>query len=149
MEEALGAPGRRRAAVVDVTDTVRAAGGVVTRRGADGLEVVVVHRLSYGDWTFPKGKLHEGENEEDAALREVEEETSLRCRLGRELGSTRYHDSQGRSKTVRYWQMTVAEGELEPANEIDAARWSPLEEARELLTYERDVTILDLLEPAA
>jgi 8-oxo-dGTP diphosphatase len=119
----------------------------VTRRGAGGaVEVVVVHRVTYGDWTFPKGKLHEGETEEEAALREVEEETSLRCRLGRELGSTRYHDSRGRPKTVRYWEMSVAEGELEPANEIDAARWSPLEEARALLTYERDVTILDLLE---
>jgi 8-oxo-dGTP diphosphatase len=132
---------------VDVTEVVRAAGGVVTRRSADGaLEVVVVHRVSYGDWTFPKGKLHEGETEEEAALREVEEETSLRCRLERELGSTRYADSRRRPKTVRYWEMSVIEGDLEPANEIDAARWAPLEEARDLLTYDRDVTILDLLE---
>ncbi len=135
---------------MDVTEAVRAAGGVVTRQGAGGgAEVVVVHRASYADWTFPKGKLHAGETEEEAALREVEEETSLRCRLGRELGTTRYHDSRGRPKTVRYWEMTIVGGELEPANEIDAARWSPLPEARRLLTYDRDVAILDLLEPEA
>lgn len=135
---------------MDVTDAVRAAGGVVTRRStAGGIDVVVVHRLSYGDWTFPKGKLHEGETEEEAALREVEEETSLRCRLERELGSTRYHDARGRPKTVRYWEMSLLEGELEAANEIDDARWSSIEEARTLLTYDRDVTLLDLLEESA
>ena len=132
---------------MDVTEAVRAAGGVVSRRTEGGeTEVVVVHRASYADWTFPKGKLHEGESEEQAALREVEEETTLRCRLGRELGSTRYHDSQGRPKTVRYWEMTTLEGELEPANEIDAARWASLDEARSLLTYERDIGLLDRLE---
>jgi 8-oxo-dGTP diphosphatase len=135
---------------VDVTEPVRAAGGVVTRRVPGGeLEVVVVHRVSYADWTFPKGKLDEGESEEDAALREVEEETSLRCRLVRELGSTRYHDSRGRPKTVRYWQMEPVEGKLEPAHEIDAARWSSLGEARSLLTYDRDISLLDLLEESA
>ena len=135
---------------MDVTEVVRAAGGVVTRQSAGGgIEVVVVHRLSYGDWTFPKGKLHDGETEEEAALREVEEETSLRCRLERELGSTRYHDSRGRTKTVRYWEMSAVGGELEPANEIDAARWSALGDARRLLTYDRDVAILDLLEELA
>lgn len=135
---------------MDVTNGVRAAGGIVTRRSAaGGIDLVVVHRLSYGDWTFPKGKLHEGETDEEAALREVEEETSLRCRLERELGSTRYHDSRGRPKTVRYWEMSVLEGELEPANEIDDARWSSVEEARTLLTYDRDVTLLDLLEETA
>jgi 8-oxo-dGTP diphosphatase len=131
---------------MDVTEAVRAAGGVVSRRGPDGeIEVVVVHRASYGDWTFPKGKLHEGESEEAAALREVEEETSLRCSLERELGSTRYHDSRGRPKTVRYWEMTAIEGEPTAANEIDAARWASLVEARSLLTYPRDVALLDAL----
>jgi 8-oxo-dGTP pyrophosphatase MutT (NUDIX family) len=132
---------------MDVTEAVRAAGGVVTRHALErGLELVVVHRASYGDWTFPKGKLHEGETEEEAALREVEEETSLRCGLGREIGTTRYHDARGRPKTVRYWEMAPLEGELEPANEIDAARWLSLEEARALLTYDRDVALLDVLE---
>ena len=131
---------------MDVTEAVRAAGGVVTRTRDGETEVVVVHRISYGDWTFPKGKLHEGEGEEEAALREVEEETSLRCRIEHELGSTRYHDSQGRPKTVRYWHMSVVDGELQPANEIDAARWASPREARALLTYDRDIALLDQLE---
>ena len=130
---------------MEVSSAVRAAGGVVTRRAGDAVEVVVVHRHAYRDWTFPKGKLHDGESDEEAALREVEEETSLRCRLGRELGYTRYRDSRGRPKTVRYWEMTPVEGALEPANEIDEARWLPLDAARALLTYDRDQGILDAL----
>ena len=131
---------------MDVTEIVRAAGGVVTRGAGDELEVVVVHRSVYSDWTFPKGKLHEGETEEDAALREVTEETSLRCVLGRELATTEYRDARDRPKTVRYWEMRAVSGELEAANEIDAARWCAVADARSLLTYERDRTLLDVLE---
>jgi 8-oxo-dGTP diphosphatase len=132
---------------MDVTDTVRAAGGIVSRRREDGeLEVVVVHRAAYADWTFPKGKLHDGETEDEAALREVEEETSLTCTLGRELGTTGYRDPRDRPKSVRYWEMTVVAGRLAPANEIDGARWCSVPEARELLTYDRDRELLDLLE---
>ena len=131
---------------MDVTDVVRAAGGVVFRRREDGtLEVVVVHRVAYDDWTFPKGKAHEGETDEETALREVEEETSLRCRLGRELGSTSYRDPRGRPKYVRYWEMSVLDGDLQPANEIDDARWCAVSEARSLLTYDRDRSLLEPL----
>jgi 8-oxo-dGTP pyrophosphatase MutT (NUDIX family) len=123
--------------------TVRAAGGVVWRRkGAAAIEIVLVHRPAYADWAYPKGKLHAGESEEDAALREVEEETGLRCHLGAELETTSYRDSLGRPKTVRYWEMSVVEGELAPANEIDDARWVSLEEADRMLTYERDRSLL-------
>jgi 8-oxo-dGTP diphosphatase len=131
---------------VDVTEIVRAAGGVVTRRAGDEFEVVVVHRAAYSDWTFPKGKLHEDETEEEAAVREVAEETSLRCVLGRELATTEYRDARDRPKTVRYWEMRAVSGELEAANEIDAARWCALTDARSLLTYERDRGVLDVLE---
>ena len=132
---------------MDVREVVRAAGGVVARRAADGeLEVVVVHRLAYGDWTFPKGKADEEESDVETALREVLEETSLECRLVRELGRTRYRDSRGRAKEVRYWEMTPVHGELEASNEIDVARWVPVDEARSLLTYARDVAILERLE---
>jgi len=132
--------------VLDVTEVVRASGGLVCRaRDDDSLEVVLVHRPAYRDWTFPKGKLEQDETEVAAALREVEEETGLRCRLDREVGVTSYRDSRGRSKTVRYWQMTPIGGTLAPANEVDDARWVPLEEAPALLTYPRDVELLERL----
>jgi len=130
---------------VDVTspETVRAAGGIVSRSTGDGeTEIVLVHRPAYDDWAFPKGKLHAGESDPEAALREVEEETGLRCRLGREVGVTSYEDARGRPKTVRYWAMTPFGGTLAPANEIDDARWIPLAEAPHALTYERDRELL-------
>jgi 8-oxo-dGTP diphosphatase len=100
--------------------------------------VLLVHRPKYGDWTFPKGKLDPGEGFEDAALREVEEETGLRCELGDELPSTTYHDRHGRRKLVRYWEMTPVDGEFEPNDEVDALRWVTPAEARDLLSYDRD-----------
>lgn len=122
-----------------MTEVVRAAGGIVLRNSEDGVtEIALVHRPTYDDWAFPKGKLHPGETEEEAALREVEEETGLRCRLGRELGTTSYHDSRGRPKTVRYWEMTPIGGSLQPANEVDDARWVRLAEAPAVLSYARD-----------
>jgi 8-oxo-dGTP pyrophosphatase MutT (NUDIX family) len=129
-----------------VTETVRAAGGLVHRRDEDGLdEILVVHRPAYDDWSFPKGKLEAGEREEDAAVREVEEETGLRCRLEQEVATTRYRDGRGRPKTVRYWLMGPTAGAVAPANEVDDARFVPLAEARRLLTYARDVELLDAL----
>ena len=89
---------------------VRAAGGVPVRDAAEGLEVLVVHRPAYGDWTFPKGKCEPGESDEACALREVEEETGLRCALEAELPSTGYADGRGRDKVVRYWRLRVVGG---------------------------------------
>jgi 8-oxo-dGTP pyrophosphatase MutT (NUDIX family) len=129
-----------------VTNTVRAAGGLVHHRDEDGVEkILVVHRPAYDDWSFPKGKLEAGESEEDAAAREVEEESGLRCRLERELATTSYRDGRGRPKTVRYWLMTPIGGSLAAANEVDDARFVPVAEARRLLTYARDVELLDAL----
>jgi 8-oxo-dGTP diphosphatase len=124
-------------------EIVRAAGGLVCRSGPDGaIEIVLVHRPAYDDWAFPKGKLLRGESEPDAALREVEEETGLRCRLTREIGTTSYRDARGRPKTVRYWEMAAVGGVLAPANEIDNARWVALADASALLTYARDRELL-------
>ena len=89
---------------------VPAAGGVVLRDG----RVLLVHRPRYDDWTLPKGKLEDGESWEAGALREVEEETGLRCELGEEVGRTRYVDSRGRNKEARYFQMTCP-GEPRPS----------------------------------
>jgi len=136
----------------------------VWRRVPAGLEVVLVHRPAYDDWAFPKGKAEPGETDEEAAVREVREETGLSCRLGAELPSTTYEDGQGRPKIVRYWSMTViphqsapgagaptrrdrADYELEPEpkarGEIDDLCWASLEAGRRRLTYPRDVLVLD------
>ena len=128
---------------------IRAAGGVVTRHGDSGLEVLVVHRPKYGDWSLPKGKALQGERDEACALREVEEETGLRCELGEELATTRYHDIRGRAKRVRYWLMTPIEGDLQFRNEVDDGRWVSVDEARELLSYARDGQVLGSLEEFA
>ncbi len=105
--------------------------------------MLVVHRPSYDDWSFPKGKVEPGESDEDCAVREVEEETGLVCALGRELPATDYVDGKGRPKRVRYWQMTVVGGALRFDFEVDQARWVPVSDAVELLTYERDVELLE------
>jgi 8-oxo-dGTP diphosphatase len=124
-------------------DSVRAAGGVVWRRtGAGELEVLLVHRLPHDDWTFPKGKALGGERDEACALREVEEETGLRCVLESALGEVRYRDRAGRPKVVRYWAMRPVGGVAAPRNEVDGVRWTPVGGAAGLLTYERDRAIL-------
>ena len=123
-------------------DTVRAAGGVVIRDG----RVALVHRPKYDDWSLPKGKLDAGESLEDAALREVEEETGLRCSLGEHLGRTVYLDRKGRQKTVDYWQMTVEEDTgFEPHDEVDELRWLSPDEAAAQLTYGFDKDLVSRL----
>jgi 8-oxo-dGTP diphosphatase len=118
---------------------IEAAGGVVMRRGPDETEIAVVHRPRYDDWSFPKGKLDPGETFEEAALREVREETGLVCRLGPELAFAHYEDNKGRPKVVRYWLMAVIEDPgFEPNDEVDDLRWLVPIEAAELLTYSRD-----------
>jgi 8-oxo-dGTP diphosphatase len=122
---------------------VRAAGGVVFRRtGDEPPQVLLVHRPKYDDWTIPKGKNATGETDECAALREVEEETGLRCDLLYELPGSRYRDARGRRKVVRYWAMRPVAGEFAPHDEVDEARWLPLAEAEPALSYERDRAVL-------
>jgi 8-oxo-dGTP pyrophosphatase MutT (NUDIX family) len=123
---------------------VRAAGGLVWRMGPGGKEVVLVHRPAYDDWSFPKGKLNDGESELQAALREVEEEIGVRGVLGRHLGTVSYVDGRGRPKTVRFWEMTAADpGALRPANEVDDVRWVTLADAAGMLTYRHDRAMID------
>jgi 8-oxo-dGTP pyrophosphatase MutT (NUDIX family) len=138
-----GPTGGRRGPVV------RAAGGVVWRRTGSGiLEVVLVHRPRYDDWSLPKGKVDPGESDEQAARREVKEETSIDARIGAELPSTTYLDRSGKHKRVRYWAMTAASGDALGANEVDEATWVPFDEARARLSYPHDVAVLDALAEA-
>jgi 8-oxo-dGTP diphosphatase len=123
---------------------VRAAGGVVWRVDDAGVIVtLLVHRPKYDDWSIPKGKVDPGESDEHAAVREVQEETGLRCVLGHELAGTDYIDRKGRPKHVRYWEMTVVGGEFSPTEEVDEVRWLPLAEASAVLTYRHDANVLD------
>jgi 8-oxo-dGTP diphosphatase len=117
-----------------VPDEIRAAGGVVVRDG----RVAVVHRPRYDDWSLPKGKLDPGETWEQAALREIEEETGLRCRLEEELEPAHYL-SRGLPKIVRWWRMTVVEDVgIDPDEEVDELRWLTPGEAVALLSYGHD-----------
>ncbi|MFL5962484.1 MAG: NUDIX hydrolase [Gaiellaceae bacterium] len=118
---------------------VRAAGGIVVRDG----QVLLVHRAKYDDWSFPKGKLEDGETWEQAAVREVEEEAGLRCEVGEEVGRTQYVVLKG-PKEARYYRMTC-DGEARAQNEVDEVRWASLAEARELLTHDRDRALLGRL----
>lgn len=124
-------------------DEIRAAGGVILRDG----RVAVVHRPKYDDWSLPKGKAEPGESDEACALREIEEETGLRCELGAELSTTHHQDAKGRPKRVRWWLMRPLSGELsgefEATDEIDELRWPTPEEAEALLSYPRDVALLE------
>src|SRR5919107_16284 len=119
---------------------VKAAGGIVRRDG----RVAVAHRPRYDDWSFPKGKLDAGETWEQAALREVEEEVGLRCRLGAELPPVHYRDNKGREKAVRYWLMQPEDGAgpFTPNDEVDEMRWLEVEEAVGLLSYPHDAELV-------
>jgi 8-oxo-dGTP diphosphatase len=113
---------------------------------ATGSRILLVHRPRYDDWSLPKGKAEAGERAEETALREVEEETGLRCRLGPEVGAPRYRDSRGRDKEVRYWLMEPrrgfagfdAETVFTPNHEVDEIRWASAQDAAELLSYDHD-----------
>jgi 8-oxo-dGTP diphosphatase len=121
------------------SDEVQAAGGVVMR---DGL-VAVVHRPRYDDWSLPKGKLDPGEASEEAAVREVLEETGLQVSLGQELPSVEY-EVRGRPKRVRYWRMSVdADPGFVANDEVDDLRWLSPREAVDLLTYDRDKGVVE------
>ena len=127
---------------LDAAKLVRAAGGVIIRPGRGGDRVAVIHRPRYDDWTFPKGKLQPGEDDLDAALREVAEETGLWCRAEAELTETDYVDRRGRPKTVRYWAMTPESGRFTPGDEVDRTTWLEPPAAAALLTYDRDLEVL-------
>jgi len=121
---------------------IKAAGAILWRRADDGsVEVAVIHRPKYDDWSLPKGKLDGGETEEEAAVREVEEETGFTGHLGPRLGTTEYESSKG-SKIVHYRAMDAGPGRVTPHDEVDDLRWVTVGEAMDLLSYDRDRQVL-------
>lgn len=122
---------------------VWAAGGLVLREQLGITEVLLIHRPVHRDWSYPKGKLDAGESLGEAAGREVFEETGFRCKRHQRLPLVRYRDGRGRRKAVVYWTMQVLEGRFEPNGEVDALGWFDLSSARQVLTYEHDVLLLD------
>jgi 8-oxo-dGTP diphosphatase len=131
---------------LDLSGFVHAAGGVPWRWNDGEVEVLLVHRPRYDDWTLPKGKVQSGESDEQAALREVEEETGLRCELGAELAGTMYRDRKLRPKLVRYWAMRPVAGDAVAQHEVDEVAWMRLDHAAGRLSYERDLDVLASLD---
>jgi 8-oxo-(d)GTP phosphatase len=129
---------------------IKAAGGIVWRlaSGAEGarIEVAIIHRPRYDDWSIPKGKLAPGESQLEGAIREVMEETGHRVQPGRSLGDVRYLKNSGsgpREKVVHYWAMLSVGGGFSPSREVDELRWLPLDEAREAVTRAADRDLLE------
>jgi len=120
---------------------ILAAGAVLWR---PGVEIAVVHRPRYDDWSLPKGKLEAGESIWLAAVREVREETGFSSVLGRYLGQRRYPITRPvpATKVVDYFAARAGSGSFQPNEEVDALRWVPLAEADNLLTHEGDSEIV-------
>jgi 8-oxo-(d)GTP phosphatase len=131
--------------VPERTKPVLAAGAVLWRPGATGVEVAVIHRPRYDDWSLPKGKMDRGEIEPVTAVREIHEETGLRSVLGRRLMSVSYPIEQG-TKKVWYWAARAESAaepfEFTPNDEVDKLVWLPVSEAMTQLRYPYDRKVL-------
>jgi 8-oxo-dGTP pyrophosphatase MutT (NUDIX family)/phosphohistidine phosphatase SixA len=124
-------------------DLIRASGAVVWREPDQDPRIVLVHRPKYDDWSFPKGKAEPGEHVLLTAAREVAEETGLLVVLGRRLAPSEY-EVAGRPKHVSYWAARCVGSEgFVPGHEVDELIWLSAGQARERLSYERDVKLLD------
>jgi 8-oxo-(d)GTP phosphatase len=126
----------------DSTSEVRAAGGVVWRVRRGKVEVAIVHRPRYDDWSLPKGKLLDGETELVGAVREVGEEIGAQVAVSRRVGTIGYDVAAAR-KTVTYWVMQHLDGVFEPNDEVDDVQWLRPKAARDALTYYVDRRIMN------
>ena len=124
---------------------MRAAGGVAWRATTDGVEVLLVHRPRYDDWSLPKGKLDPGESWEEGAAREVAEETGCHGPLGPHLATTTYRDRHGRPKEVRYFELARPEGAFVANDEVDEVVWLDPDAARRRVTRPSDGEVIAAL----
>lgn len=118
------------------------AAGALLWREVDGqLQVAVVHRPHYDDWSLPKGKVDAGENLATTAVREIQEETGLQPQLGWLLGYVQYPVKE-RTKVVYYWTAEVIAGDFETNDEVDELRWLTPEEAQATVSYDLDREVI-------
>ena len=127
------------------TEVVQAAGGLVVRRHAGELEIVVVHRPVHQDWSFPKGKLEEGRPSSWRRCARCGRRPACPAASLRFIGHTEYVDRKGRPKAVAYWVMAAEGGFFAPNAEVDEMRWLTLDGAARLLSYPRDRELVAVL----
>lgn len=126
------------------TSLIRAAGGLLWRSGPSGREIAIVHRERYDDWTLPKGKLDPGESWEQAALREVWEETGCRAEITGFAGAVAYQTEKG-AKVVRFWNMRVLKDDGSPSDgEVDRVVWLSPQVALTKLQYPLEYALLEV-----
>jgi 8-oxo-(d)GTP phosphatase len=132
--------------VSEAGETVRAAGAVLSRPAGAGIEICVVHRPTYDDWSLPKGKLHRDEHPLVAAVREVREETGVRAHPQLRLPDVTYTLPTGVPKTVEFWAMRAGSEPVQDVadpTEVDDVRWLPPEAAAGTLTYPTDAQLVE------
>jgi len=121
---------------------IKAAGGILQRSTPRGDEVMVVYRKRHQDWTLPRGKVKDGESFQEAAMREVQDETGCSCRIGNYLGTISYSDN-GVPKVVLFWKMALVEDKGARNNDnIGEAVWLQVPAAIERLTHAQEKALL-------
>ena len=119
------------------------AGGVVLREHTDGLQVLLIHRERYDDWSLPKGKGEADELLPETAVREIREETGVAARLGLRLPSLRYKVGK-QPKAVHYWRSAVlSQRPRRPDHEVSAVKWFPVDKALEKVTYPDERAVIE------
>jgi 8-oxo-dGTP diphosphatase len=122
---------------------VVAAGAILWRKEKGELKFLMIHRVRYNDWSWPKGKLDKGERVAEAAVRELREETGLKVSLGAKLYVSQYQLSNGSKKIVHYWAAKVSDAALRkqnfvPDDEVGSFEWLSVSEAKKRMTYKHD-----------
>jgi 8-oxo-(d)GTP phosphatase len=140
---------RKSGASLGTLEPIKASGGVVLRSGSGGPEILVVHRKRYDDWSLPKGKDEPGETPEEAALREVIEETGQPVRVIAPLGRTQFATGFGIKDVDWFAMRATGPAEFMPNDEVDQARWVSVGEVDQLLSYKGDRSLVGSIDPEA